>query len=1176
MRQRTWSSVLGLAAVWVAVVGLVGLSACLEEYNFEHQVPERGSFGEEAWRVLRKDAALSPRDYEARSAQLDRDRDKIILALDATVPESLLRPLADFLLAIRHLYDNGLLPGLTRKIARVLDDVDASESLRRSWAEDNVSPLRGYKAPGTYSAFVEHAVFFPELKALNELLSRLALENDGFTDEGGFAPGEPEFMTELARAVSRTLTTQSVSGDKERVGLQLGDLLLSADQRFAPEGGGRPLEVVKLDGRGLPQVRSDARGRIYSPFADVDGDGLADVDEGGVFIDGAGRALSVAPYGEPNASGLVLRDDRGRAVAPDGDGFTFEYVNLHDTAASYLLQQNTRLVEEDVIFDLPDALQVVMPARQTLIDADTGQPYQGYGANQPLMHLVYGLAQVLDQEGLDELLNTSSTLLGEHPEVIAEVLLALEEFGDLSDMHPGAELAEGNTLVDDLAPVLARISAEKGLLADVLRAMRDPVTLRSEPAIIDLLNHKGAPAVPRADGPYNRCFGDCEGITEPGTRERIDCVRACPAGEIQLEAMDFGAPRSATNRSHFDRLLNMVRATNGVEFEMLVTSLSIPAIDAEYALGANILPPLLRIDNAAVAFLEAVLGRFRFVDFVTDEAIDHPQVELLLDGMGFICGTSFFGELIEAIIPILVNVTEGDLERTCQRFEQIEDQGGLAERERRRQLIAVLVSFLSLLTDVAMDEVPTSAQLTRFFNTPRPAVNLEIASLSLSELIDADGYPLWEADGDMLFASEATGALDALTPIIRAFSDHGQTVLLADLFSVASLHYPTEGFVARKKDGSPAPRAGRGTGISTFEELLRDWLQLGRLFPALNALALANADIVSNRGRAVDDVLEEAVRHVFVPDAALTHFDGRATSVRADGQAVSPLSRFYILADGLNAVADRVDADPQASQKWDRATEALLDTLIGVEATPEGAAAFKNPGSVALSQLLTAHIAERAALRRDRGTLDEFVQEDIIDEAEALLTGRGLPAGLDLFNAVNGNEADRTLFKRFLIHSVGTPEGAGHMLQKIYELLLDLTDEESFSISARFYGSMIDPDRDFGPTTSPLPMLSHGLLVLRENMAVDEEDVVLQLLRNTASRLSSLEAEDGDPGGAYPLSGIGLTIKNYHRVDPEATGPLSAEDYQTISAETRDWLLDDVRGMEQLYDMIDSRKKDAP
>jgi hypothetical protein len=1155
-----------LAILWLALC--LAASACTTEYDFTRQPVARGSFGEEVYAIVHRDARWSPRDPAARRALLERERAALIRALDGVVPEALLRPLDALLRALGPLQDNDLVPELTRKLAGMLEATADQEPVHL--ALEARARREGYKGPDAYAALLEHAASWERLDELAAFGSRLVLDNDGFDARGGAAQAEPPTMTRLVGLLSGTLKDTAVTDDPRRVEVLAADLLLRSDRRLRGDDAA-PAWAVRLDHRGLPRVGVNRRGNLYSPFTDRDGDGLADIDDLGRFVDFNGDALDAPAFGEPNQSGLLVRDGLGRAFVQD-EGFVFEYVDLQQTPANFLMAQAPDFLEREVVFDLLDALQVLLPGRVTTVDPASGLTFEVYDPDNALSDLLYAVVQLLDVEALDELLETAAVLLRDHDDVLAALLFSLEDLLDRADASPALELTEGNTLADDLIAALAPVASSPELVEDLLVALQDPVVLTSAEPLADLLDFKAARAVPSPGSGYDACFRRCDRDHEPGTVPRVQCLRACPSHEILAERVDRAQGPGEGNRSHFERTLALFRTTAGVGYEMKVLELEVDLLDIDVDVN-DLLPPLLRIDDAAAAYIQAVAGEFRLVDYITEEAVEDPAVDLLLDGLEGICGGGFFDSLVRALVPVLVNVTRQDLEFTCGRFEEVTAQTELPEALRKRQRLSIMVAFLSLLTDVAMDERPSAGQLARFFNSPNPSLDLSLARMSLSQIVDRDGYHLWEHHGDMLYAAEATGLLDALRPVFQVFVKHKRERELAAMMATLDQHYPTPEVRYSTREGAAAPRAGRGTGLVRFEEALRDWLLDDRLFPALHRLAGLSAQTQSGRGRSMNAVLAEVTAHAVAPDPALRYRDGGRAHRRADGRAVEPLNRLYVALDALNGLDARLEADPAAQAKWDRASGEVLDLVLEIDKRESGEAYFVREGGIALGQFATEILADVARHERDHGDLRAFVTQDLYEEADALITGRGLPLLVDLYNAATATPEDRALLKDAALHLLA-PEGRRALLITLYELLVDLSDEDLVVTLARFLGDLLDPQRQWAQGARPLPLLSHGAQVLDETMARDPDLLALDLLRNAVTRDPGLTAEDGDPLGAAPVSALANVLRDYHRADPSAQGPLTAQDTAQISRELARWLLDDQRGMEQIYDLVKNRKKE--
>jgi hypothetical protein len=62
--------------------------------------------------------------------------------------------------------------------------------------------------------------------------------------------------------------------------------------------------------------------------------------------------------------------------------------------------------------------------------------------------------------------------------------------------------------------------------------------------------------------------------------------------------------------------------------------------------------------------------------------------------------------------------------------------------------------------------------------------------------------------------------------------------------------------------------------------------------------------------------------------------------------------------------------------------------------------------------------------------------------------------------------------------------------------------------------------------------------------------------------------------GRAPIQIFLEAIADVNRVDAESTGPLSAGDYQQVFTAARDFLLDETRGLEQIYAIIQKRPRE--
>jgi hypothetical protein len=118
---------------------------------------------------------------------------------------------------------------------------------------------------------------------------------------------------------------------------------------------------------------------------------------------------------------------------------------------------------------------------------------------------------------------------------------------------------------------------------------------------------------------------------------------------------------------------------------------------------------------------------------------------------------------------------------------------------------------------------------------------------------------------------------------------------------------------------------------------------------------------------------------------------------------------------------------------------------------------------------------------------------------------------------------------------------------------------------ANFLADKIDPAKQWGvEPMERLPLASHGVLMLKRTVEIDQDGVGLDMFER------SFETQSDQ---TIPIFTVFDVIADYFRSDPTAGGPYSEQDYRRVFNGFAEWLDDDVHGMEQLYDIIETRTR---
>ena len=124
------------------------------------------------------------------------------------------------------------------------------------------------------------------------------------------------------------------------------------------------------------------------------------------------------------------------------------------------------------------------------------------------------------------------------------------------------------------------------------------------------------------------------------------------------------------------------------------------------------------------------------------------------------------------------------------------------------------------------------------------------------------------------------------------------------------------------------------------------------------------------------------------------------------------------------------------------------------------------------------------------------------------------------------------------------------------------------------FGDLIDPERTWGVQAYPFPLLSHIMLIAQESDMRTANSPLINIARHALTRYTMLPHSEGDPKGSAPLWVLSEVIADYNREAPDIQGPLNHQDYVQICLDIAQWLRDEQRGMEQIYQLVKRRKRE--
>ncbi|MBA2663164.1 MAG: hypothetical protein H0U74_12805 [Bradymonadaceae bacterium] len=1107
------SSSMGLRVSILVACGLIFGLGCLKEYDFERPEQARGTLGQELFTIWKKDTARSATAPQARLALLEERGEDFVDAVDATIPLDHLGEFDTFLQDTLPLIDSGLMPGLTRKLTVSMEEAAASPGLLAAISGQRRPPAGSFITHRVNPDFAVHALSFGQMRALSLRTTDRVVKADGLHEDGRVFFEESTSVSDLLRAWKlSTDAPLASSAPSERWPMALSTLLFSEDARFERAAAGTPLFVARYDERGFPKAALSSTG-IAFPFVDHDGDGLADVDQAGRFVLSDGSAASILAFSSGDLSEPVSRDAFGRATRGQS-GFAFDYVDLNRTGLGFLVRSGARLANEEVLYHLLAAAPVVMGP--LAVGEDARGSYVALAEDHPLLDVLDALVATLNVESLPEVLGAVAGFLDRASAQLAQLFWALQHASEAIDRHPAATLRDNQTLLYDLLPILRDIAQSPALWADFMEALRDPIIRRAGEAMLTLLKHKNVRAVPAVGGPYDTCFQPCLALPI-GTDRRFDCIRACPNQEIFSVPMDFASAEAETNRSMMQRMFHLLRDTAGVSYTMNIVEARVPGI----TLPAN-LPPMVTLPGAAEAFIAAVAGNLNLADYISEEFTNSDLGQLV--------------RLLDAILPF--------------------DLGN--------ETVASALSIASGLFGVHLDTVPSPDQITRLFNQPDLRFESDDGSivLAVSNPVCRDGFVMSHHHADGLYAGEASGLIDTIYPLARAFSNHGREDLLAQLFVVVHAHYSSRTDLYRTAQGSPTPM--KGSNLVSFEPILIEVFEAGHFFDALYEFAHATKQIKAPGEIDFDEHMRRLVFQATRTDDGFKSRSGKSAVQVADGRNLSPISRLHIVLNGIEEAIERVPPGEPSRRHLDLALEGITNVLLEVEKADGEPAKFVEPGGLALTSRAIRQLSERAATLQERGELSTWLDQTLIDELASLWSSRGFYAMLRFGNELHAEAEMRALLSDFLQHIANSPAGYQQTTLALYTLFLHAVNTEFWTPFARFLATLLDPDRRWdAPPLSDLPLASHVALITREMLTYDAPGTILEVLhRGLRSEGQALS----------PLGVIVELVADYYRADPSLAGPLGEEDYRRVFSSIAGWLAHRVYGIEQYYKLAAQRR----
>lgn len=1211
-------------------VGASSLAEDLDGVSYR-RICHKGPDGQYADRVDKK--RLPPTDNQARALgiakveAMGRRRGDLIAAIDAMLPDieiadpkhpgkkiRLHDALTALLGGIAPLYEtspfgadpNGnelpLVPSVTRSLARLYDAISESEEARA--ALSRMSGRVGYRPLHVGLGAIRPALAYPGLRSL-------AQEGLSLMGPGGRAEPQLQALLDVTERELRTAVVDPprppffiVDSDKAqpnrpRTNLEfIEKLLLSENEAFRGPSQPSPRFIVARDPRGYAWVSGSIPGQAASvpaPFADLDGDGLADLDGFGRFIGLDGEPLAInLPFFVPGLERAGATDEFGRALSHTGE-LLYRYVDTSKALTGALARDLIALVDPNPTNEhetLMDALGGALVLYGDRVEAKRTEPYhleyRGFDPNtSPFTDLYYAFGQLLGDRESDDYLQWVIDLAKNHEDSVARLIgIALDIYANANDpkkpLHVAAKLDRTVTIWDEMADVLAQIGevgpnaeSPRGLLEDLLIALADPRVLGLGEALANFTEYK------------DRVSYDPDNLNGPPRNPEPNNPND---GRLLWTRVDRTIPPSDTpeNRSGFQRFIQAIHDVNGVtacnrDGAFLHVKLGI--IDTTYPIRVWPFPQptykeceLFQFDNMGILYIDAIAGRAKF------ELKDKG----LLDWAG-----KTFPDLADSL------------------FKDSSGVDGLSLSNAKPKGLNRLVFFDAEVAEADKKYSDHSAILVDTKNKKTSNFIRDLIDPAASAICPKKPNGVNECklfadtlrgrDSASIFLWELYGFYEGIGPVAEAFAKHGKNQLFIDLVEVLHRNWasPAHGPECNKTgDYKTNPKYCSEAGVVAYEPILIDVFR-SDLIPALHDLSkrliAQRIDSPRVKGKARDgvDVAASLVRSLFDPKRAakvkMTDRFGNASTFWSDGKTVKPqLTPFDLFAQALVKMDERFESAPgyddlgERRAMWKRARSQLVDQFLLVDGSGTSAR-FRNPLLPKLLpvfvETLREHVNARCPEREtasDPSQACTWATKQIAHQFADSMGGPVFAAIMDLQEEVRAHEPARRELEKLVTYLLSEASDADALqatlasLSDIFQILQG--DAEMAPIMAAI-STAAAPDL---PRDGHEPLPGLGITTLKLLQALTDAADTYDPHRAIDTVLKGLVAPIEASGPSLtPLEVFVDTIAEIGRLDSaRGEAPLTPDDYRAVAHMVSEFMTSKTRGMEQLYEIVRHRHGD--
>jgi hypothetical protein len=1152
-------------------------------------------------------------DTPPRLRALVDNRARLISALDAALTAGKLNDqLGTFLTELLPFYEppRELLPQVTRAFADVTERMAKDPAALAAF--QHLSARRGYRP-------LEHAIGVLQAVLKYPRLHQFLV---AFMDATGPDGKAHEAFRTLTSALALELATyEAKPADVKESTLEVThDLFFQGITNEVPDS---ERWLAKRDARGLvlpAKLCTDAS----CMFVDMDGDGKADMDPNlGGFRAAAAIPTPFRVFGlMPDKT---LRDDHGRALDSTTQALVYEYVDVSKTFAGGLGKELLPLFASDskgrsIVLDLVDAFDVLLGPRE-MADAPYGHVALRHNSRDTTKGIGLDLVRAMSILGrspdIEPFLDVSNQLVRNHETELAALVKTLLDAKALANAST-AQFAAKNEFWDDVTQWItlmsrtSRLPGQETMLEGLMRAIADERARHFGDITATMLRYSDKLSLDPNDK-NNLPRGQ---FITPVDRSRIDDANNRSIMERSLHLVsEINGQRGICNKTAF----LVVQPCSVMDFDDLGRvfggSMS-EAWQLKLGLGLNTLIDFLSPGGSKGSTLGAIMGIDGLDDYPGPEPLmrmlftDNSIVDLMLDPLLVRNAPDsseqywlkkVYANTIEAW-EVPLDFTDGTRASFWNSFRP------LAEAFNRHD-------YDPLDAEHVNDEhsfyiyMELASTLGRYYGNPQAGYATSPSEPFFNVSADAHAFEGLVADmvaGPTLVPTPCDAAAQAANRcwVTQQTIDQHQTNLglferLHDILAALdNITLPdgrdgidvmsgmVELLLNPHKSCDPAGTGlVRPDGTGACDDANAPYppftirRSAGEEFAATNLGTRYDGSVQARSATWVNLIQETSGRPIVEGGSFDVHRNLAKTDASGNKVPYKP-KRYVSVMQHLLGTFNDVDAAyaPNAIEsadvrlaRWRGARSGIVDQFFATDGK-----SFDN--RTARMLLLTGldFAKTRIASHRKDGDLDAWLS-GLEGRAEKFARTPLVTGSLDLLNASQKDsklQSELSALLAYLFDAQSKQESFDTTLYAMLDLVQVLRDDENMVPVLNAVSRMIAPNTPESVQNGSALGMDDGSLdrttsLLRDILRVDEYASLSSLLENLVSA-SSKHLN----GGETPLETLIDVTAEVNRTRPELDQgkQMRAEDFKATFQQINDFLTDERRGLERLYDIVQHRQ----